>query len=91
VDDCLAVIVAMVMVIFVHPEDLGAELGADFAADTAIRIYSWCAWHGMDTPDWICEDNLNKPFIFLPVVLSVCLKHIEYVYLLTQKRKEVKS
>jgi hypothetical protein len=43
VDDCLAVIVAMIMVIFVHPEYLGAELGADFAADTAIRIYSWCA------------------------------------------------
>jgi hypothetical protein len=39
----------------------------------------------MDTPDWISEDNLNKPFIFLPVVLSVCLKHIEYVYLVIAK------
>jgi len=43
VDDRLAVIVAMVMVIFVHPEYLGTELGADFAADAAIRVYSWCA------------------------------------------------
>jgi len=39
----------------------------------------------MGTPDWICDDNLNKPFIFLPVVLSVCLKHIEYVYLVIAK------
>ena len=45
VDDRLAVFVAMVMVmvVFVHPEDLGTELGADFAADAAIRVYSWCA------------------------------------------------
>ena len=40
VDDRLAVIVTVVMVIFVHPEHLGTELRADFAADAAIRIYS---------------------------------------------------
>jgi hypothetical protein len=43
--DRLAVIVTvvMVMVIFVHAEYFGAELGADFAADAAIRVYSWYA------------------------------------------------
>ena len=35
----------------------------------------------------MCDDNLNKPFIFLPVVLSVCLNPREFVYLLTQKHK----
>jgi hypothetical protein len=41
--DRLAVIVTVVMVIFVHAEYFGAELGADFAADAAIRVYGWCA------------------------------------------------
>ena len=42
-DDRLAVIVTVVMVIFVHPKYFGTELGADFAADVAIRVYGWCA------------------------------------------------
>ena len=39
-DDRLAMIMAVVMVIFVHPEYFGADLGADFAADAAIWVYS---------------------------------------------------
>ena len=42
-DDRLAVIVTVVMVIFVHPKYFGIQLGADSAADAAIRVYSWYA------------------------------------------------
>ena len=43
VNDRLAVIVTVVMVILVHAKYFGTELGTDFAADAAIRVYSWYA------------------------------------------------
>lgn len=42
-DDRFAMLMAFVMVIFVHPEHFGTDLGADFAANATIRIYSWYA------------------------------------------------
>jgi hypothetical protein len=43
VDDRLAVIVTVIMIVFFHAKNFGTKLGADFAADAAIRVYSWCS------------------------------------------------
>jgi hypothetical protein len=41
VDDRLAVVMTVVMIVFVHPKHFRAELGTDFASDAAIRVYGW--------------------------------------------------